>query len=70
MISFAGLFGDFAIIKIIASSQYETAQSYLYRNRATDTQELSASVIILLLITLCINFAVHLSQNRRKGKEA
>lgn len=70
LISFAGLFGDFAIIKIIASSQYETAQSYLYRNRATDTQELSASVIILLLITLCINFAVHLSQNRRKGKEA
>lgn len=66
LMSFAGLFGDFAIIKIIASSQYETAQSYLYRNRATDTQALSAAVVILLLITLLINYVVHKSQNERK----
>lgn len=66
LMSFAGLFGDFAIIKIIASSQYETAQSYLYRNRSTDTQALSAAVVILLLITLLINYVVHRSQNGRK----
>ena len=59
----SGLFGDFAIIKIIASSQFETAQSYLYRNRAQDTQELSAAVVILLLITLLINYLVHKSQD-------
>lgn len=67
LMSFAGLFGDFAIIKIIAASQWETAQSYLYRNRSTDAQELSAAVVILLLITLAINFAVHKSQNDKKG---
>lgn len=69
LMSLSGLFGDFAIIKIIASSQYETAQSYLYRNRNTDIQALSAAVIILLLITLLINYFVHRSQNGRKGKE-
>ena len=63
----SGLFGDFAIIKIIASSQFETAQSYLYRNRAQDTQELSAAVVILLLITLLINYLVHKSQGRPTG---
>ncbi|MCD8130369.1 MAG: ABC transporter permease subunit [Lachnospiraceae bacterium] len=68
LMCFAGLFGDFAIIKIIASSQYETAQSYLYRNRAQDTQELSAAVVILLLITLLINYCVHRSQNSKKER--
>ena len=66
LMGFAALFGDFAIIKIIASSQFETAQAFLYRNRAADTQELSASVVILLLITLGINYAVHKSQNKQK----
>ena len=67
LMCFAGLFGDFAIIQIIASSQYETAQAYLYRNRSTDTQELSASVVILLLLTLCINYAVHRTQHSKKA---
>lgn len=67
LMSFAGLFGDFAIIKIIASSQYETAQSYLYRNRATDTQALSAAVVILLILTGVINYLVNRSQNDKKG---
>ena len=66
LMGFAALFGDFAIIKIIASSQFETAQAFLYRNRAADTQELGASVVILLLITLGINYAVHKSQNKQK----
>lgn len=66
----SGLFGDFAIIKIIASSQYETAQAYLYRNRNTDTQALSAAVVILLIITLIINYTVHRSQHTKKGKRS
>lgn len=70
LLCFAGLFGDFAIIKIIASSQYETAQAYLYRNRSTDTQALSAAVVILLLITLAINFTVHRSQQDKKGRRS
>ena len=37
LINFAGLFGDFAIIKIIAASQFETVQTYLYKSRNTDT---------------------------------
>lgn len=68
LMSFAGLFGDFAIIKIIASSQFETAQSYLYRNRATDTQALSAAVVILLIITGTINYFVN-RKNNRNGRE-
>ena len=68
LMGFAGLFGDFAIIKIIASSQYETAQAFLYRNRQADTQELSSAVIILLLISLAINYAVHKSQNKQKER--
>ena len=67
LVCMSGLFGDFAIIKIIASSQFETAQSYLYRNRAVDAQALSAAVVILLLITLAINLTVHM--NQRRGKE-
>lgn len=66
----SGLFGDFAIIKIIASSQYETAQAYLYRNRNTDTQALSAAVVILLIITWIINYTVHRSQHVKKGKRS
>lgn len=66
----SGLFGDFAIIKIIASSQYETAQSYLYRNRNTDTQALSAAVVILLIITLAINYTVYRSQHVKNGKRS
>lgn len=68
LMTLSGLFGDFAIIKIIASSQYETAQSYLYRNRNTDAQALSASIVILLIITLAINYTVHRSQHNKKGK--
>lgn len=57
--TFAGLFGDFAIIKIIAASQFETAQTYLYKNRNTDIQAFSAGVVILLVLTMVINLIVH-----------
>lgn len=66
----SALFGDFAIIKIIASSQYETAQSYLYKNRHTDTQALSAAVVILLVITLIMNYTVHRSQQIKNEKRS
>lgn len=71
LINFAGLFGDFAIIKIIASSQFETVQTYLYKNRNTDTQAFSAGVVILLVLTMIINLAVHKNAagNRQRGKE-
>ncbi|MCI7796614.1 MAG: ABC transporter permease subunit [Lachnospiraceae bacterium] len=71
LINFAGLFGDFAIIKIIAASQFETVQTYLYKSRNTDTQSFSAGVVILLLITMIINIAVHRNAagNVQRGKE-
>ena len=59
LISFSGLFGDCALIKIIASSQYETVQTYLYKNRNTDLQSFSAGVVILLVLTMIINLTVH-----------
>lgn len=69
LISFAGLFGDFAIIKIIASSQFETAQTFLYKNRSADTQAFSAGVVILLVFTLLINIAVHKTASGENQKE-
>ncbi len=69
LISFAGLFGDFAIIKIIASSKFETAQTFLYKNRSADTQAFSAGVVILLLFTLLINIAVHKTASKENQKE-
>lgn len=71
LISFAGLFGDFAIIKIIAASQFETVQTYLYKSRNTDTQAFSAGVVILLIITMIINLTVHKNAagDRQRGKE-
>lgn len=69
LISFAGLFGDFAIIKIIASSQLETAQTFLYKNRSADTQAFSAGVIILLILTMLINLAAHKTASGIKQKE-
>lgn len=69
LICFAGLFGDFAIIKIIASSQFETAQTFLYKNRSADIQAFSAGVVILLLFTLLINIAVHKTASKEKQKE-
>lgn len=59
LMCFAGLFGDFAMIKMIAASQYETVQTYLYKNRSTDIQKFSSGVSIILLITLCINLLMH-----------
>ena len=49
----------FAIIKIIAASQFETAQTYLYKNRNTDIQAFSAGIVILLVLTMVINLIVH-----------
>lgn len=69
LICFAGLFGDFAMIKMIASSQYETVQTYLYKNRMTDIQTFSAGVTILLAITMCINLIMHKAAEVEKMKD-
>ena len=71
LVNFAGLFGDFAIIKIIAASQFETVQTYLYKNRNTDIQAFSAGVVILLILTRVINLTVHknAAEDKQRGKE-
>ena len=53
LISFAGLFGDFAIIKIIASSQFETAQTFLYKNRSA----VYSALLFFNVITVISGFA-------------
>lgn len=69
LMCFAGLFGDFAMIKMIAASQFETVQTYLYKNRTTDIQKFSTGVSIILLITLCINLIMHkVGETESKGK--
>lgn len=70
LISFSGLFGDFALIKIIASSQYETVQTYLYKNRNTKIQLFCAGVAILLILTMIINLMVHKIASKKCGQTA
>ena len=66
----AAIFGDFAIIKIIASAQYETAQSYLYNARNMPIQGTSAVVTILFIVTLALTLSVLFVQMRDKTKKA
>lgn len=66
----AALFGDFAIIRMIASTQYMTAQSFLYESRNSPVQLTSAIVTVLFLVTLIITLSVLFVQMRDKTKSA
>lgn len=64
----AAVFGDFAIIRMVASAHYETAQVYLYSQRLLPIQVQSAIVTIMLIITFLITFSVLMLQVRDKDK--
>ncbi len=55
LLSIAIVFGDFAIVNIIAGSYYTTAQVYLYRNLSTSGQFVSSIIVVLFLVTLAIS---------------
>lgn len=66
LLSLSIVFGDFAIIKIIAGNKYETVQMLLYNSRLVQLQYQCVIVIIVFAATLVISSAVFKLQNRKK----
>ena len=64
LLSMSIIFGDFAIVKIIAGSKFITAQQLLYNNRTLQIQYQSAIVLIMSIVTLVISSIAFAYQNR------
>ncbi|MBR3185993.1 MAG: ABC transporter permease subunit [Oscillospiraceae bacterium] len=69
LISMAIIFGDFAVIKLVASSQWKTAMMVLYNMRVAPGQLSSAIIIILFLIILVLSFSALALQNKERKQE-
>lgn len=67
LLALSTVFGDFAIIKIIAGNKYETVQMLLYNSRLIVLQYQCVIVIIMFTATLIISQTVFKFQNRKKG---
>lgn len=63
------IFGDFAIVKIIASGQWRTAMMFLYKSRSYQGQLQSAIILIIFVIILIISFSALALQNNNKTRE-
>jgi putative spermidine/putrescine transport system permease protein len=50
----AGIFGDYATVRIVAGSVYETAQLYLFATRNQPIQVSSVVLVVMMIITLSI----------------
>lgn len=68
LLSMSTIFSDFAIVKIVAGSQYLTAQQLLYNARNNPGQYTSAIVLIMFLATLLISGIAFALQNRLDRK--
>ncbi|MDR1898600.1 MAG: ABC transporter permease subunit [Treponema sp.] len=66
----AGIFADYAVIRIIASSSYETVMVYLYESRNFPIQFSSAILTVMMIITFTIAFTALWLQMRDKTKAA
>lgn len=69
LISLSAIFGDFAIIKIIAGNKYQTVQMLLYNSRLVVLQYQCVIVVITFIVTLVISQLVFKFQNREKHTE-
>lgn len=67
LLALSTVFGDFAIIKIIAGNKYETVQMLLYNSRLIVLQYQCVIVIIMFTATLIISQTVFTFQNKKKG---
>ena len=61
------VFGDFAIIKIIAGNKFETIQMLLYNSRLIVLQYQCVIVIIMFTATLIISQIVFKLKKKKKG---
>ncbi|MDR0584557.1 MAG: ABC transporter permease subunit [Treponema sp.] len=50
----AVIFGDYATVRIIAGSVYETTQLYLYATRSQPIQVSSVVLVVMMIITLSV----------------
>lgn len=62
------VFGDFAIIKIIAGNKFETIQMLLYNSRLIVLQYQCVIVIIMFTATLIISQIVFKFQNKKRDR--
>ena len=67
LLALSTVFGDFAIIKIIAGNKFETVQMLLYNSRVIVLQYQCVIVIIMFTATLVISQAVFKFQNKKRG---
>lgn len=68
LLSMSIIFGDFAIVKIIAGSKFITVQQMLYNNRTLPIQYQSAVVLIMFIVTLLISGIAFAYQNHMNKK--
>lgn len=68
LISLAAIFGDFAILKIIVGTRYETIQMVLYNSRMIVLQYQCVIVIITFAATWILSQIVFKLQNGKKKK--
>lgn len=66
LLALSTVFGDFAIIKIIAGNKYETVQMLLYNSRLIVLQYQCVIVIIMFTATLIISQTVFKFQNKKR----
>lgn len=67
LLALSTVFGDFAIIKIIAGNKFETVQMLLYNSRLIVLQYQCVIVIIMFTATLIISQTVFKFQNKKRG---
>lgn len=67
LLALSTVFGDFAIIKIIAGNKFETVQMLLYNSRVIVLQYQCVIVIIMFTATRVISQAVFKFQNKKRG---
>jgi putative spermidine/putrescine transport system permease protein len=64
----AGIFGDWAVIRMIASSSYSTVMVYLYNSRTMPIQLTSAILTVMMFVTFSIAFSALWLQTRNAAK--
>ncbi len=66
LLSVSCIFGDFAVIKIIAGNKYVTGQMMLFTNRQMLLQQQCVIVVLMFVMTLILSAVAFSLQNRQK----
>jgi putative spermidine/putrescine transport system permease protein len=66
----AGIFGDYAAVRIVAGSVYETAQLYLFATRNQPIQVSSAVLVVMMIVTLSVALSALYIQMKDQDKSS